>query len=120
MTFCDFFSEFFKENNRLTFTTHLYIIKILFLTQTSDVISYYLMKTYVGGTLTAFVIICDICLKKQINKKYNSHVTFIQASTMYMGLPASVVQLDVRPAGEQEVSGLTPPGRQLSFMEILS
>ena len=58
--------------------------------------------------------------KKQINKKYNSHVTLIHASTMYMGLPASVVQLDVRPTGEQEVAGLTRPGRQLSFVKILS
>ena len=33
--------------------------------------------------------------------------------------PASLAQLDARPpTGDQEVGGLTPPGRQHSFVEI--
>ena len=33
--------------------------------------------------------------------------------------PASLAQLDARPpTGDQEVAGLTPPGRQHSFVEI--
>ena len=32
--------------------------------------------------------------------------------------PASMAQLDARPTADQEVAGLTPPGRQHSFLEI--
>ena len=36
-----------------------------------------------------------------------------------MGLiPVSLAQLDARPAGDQEVAGSTPLGRQHSFVEI--
>ena len=31
---------------------------------------------------------------------------------------ASVAQLDVRPTGDEEVVGLTPPGQEHSFLEI--
>ena len=32
--------------------------------------------------------------------------------------PASVAKLDTRSTGERKVAGLTPPGRQHSFLEI--
>ena len=35
-----------------------------------------------------------------------------------MTVPALPAQLDVRPTGDQEVAGLTPPGCQHSFVEI--
>ena len=33
-------------------------------------------------------------------------------------MPASMAQLDARPAGGQNFAGSTPPGRQHSFVEI--
>ena len=38
--------------------------------------------------------------------------------TVLATVPASVAQLDAHPTGDQQVAGLTLPGRQLSFVEI--
>ena len=37
----------------------------------------------------------------------------------HSALPALVAQLTTRPTGDQEVAGLTPPGQQHYFVEIL-
>ena len=46
------------------------------------------------------------------------HLTDIGLQLGKLLLPASVVQLDACPTGDQEVAGSTPLGRQHSFMEI--